>query len=225
MSSHRRPATEDVTALEAARRASLRNARRDPHPSATLADEQWDNRQRMLAGDWYVADDPTSQELNAHIGRVCAEFAHAYLDDQVAAQQILAEALGSFGDKSLVRPPIVLDYGDNVHIGAHVFINFGLTILDVVPVRIGDYTQIGPNVQLLPPVHPLQPEARKAYLEAGDEIVIGNNVWIGGGAIILGGVHIGDNAVIAAGAVVTKDVPAGMLVAGNPARIMRRLAD
>ena len=74
-------------------------------------------------------------------------------------------------------------------------------------------------------MHPLQPEARKAYLEAGDEIAIGNNVWIGGGAIILGGVHIGDNAVIAAGAVVTKDVPAGMLVAGNPARIMRRLAD
>lgn len=210
-----------IAELEAARRASLRNTDRDPNPTTTLPDDGLDNRQRMLNGQWYIADHPESQALNARIGQVAADFEVAFRQDQQAAQQVLAPALGSFGEGSTVRPPVYLDYGDNIHIGDNVFINFGLTALDVVKVTICDYAQLGPNVQLLPPVHPLGAEARAAYLESGDEIIIGRNAWIGGGAIILGGVHVGDNSVVAAGAVVTKDVPAGVVVAGNPAKIIR----
>nr|WP_120492251.1 sugar O-acetyltransferase [Corynebacterium lactis] len=212
-----------IAELEASRRASLRNLDRDPNPPVALPDDGKDNRQRMLDGDWYIADHPESQAINARIGRVAAEFERVFREDQQAAQQVLAQALGSFGEGSLVRPPIFLDYGDNFHVGRDVFVNFGLTVLDVVKVTLGDHVQIGPNVQLLPPVHPLGAQARKAYLESGDEIEIGDNVWIGGGAIVLGGVKVGENSVIAAGAVVTKDVPSGVIVAGNPAKIIRQI--
>lgn len=210
-----------IAELEAARRASLRNTDRDPNPATTLPDDGLDNRQRMLMGQWYIADHPESQALNKRIGQVAGEFERAFHDDQQKAQELLAGVLGSFGTDSMVRPPIHLDYGDNLHIGNNVFINFGLTVLDVVKVTIEDYAQLGPNIQLLPPVHPLGAKARAAYLEAGDEIEIGRNAWIGGGAIILGGVRIGENSVVAAGAVVTKDVPPGVVVAGNPAKIIR----
>ncbi|ALA67629.1 sugar O-acetyltransferase [Corynebacterium lactis] len=213
--------TRAIEELEASRRASLRNTDRNSNPPLTLPDDGKDNRQRMLDGDWYIADHPESKAINQRIGTVAAEFERAFHEDQEAAQKVLAEALGSFGEGSTIRPPIYLDYGDNFHVGADVFVNFGLTVLDVVKVTLGDSVQIGPNVQLLPPVHPLPAKARAAYLESGDEIEIGDNVWIGGGAIILGGVRIGANSVVAAGAVVTKDVPESVVVAGNPAKIIR----
>lgn len=203
--------------------ASLRNPNRVANPPLELPEDGKDNRQRMLAGEWYIADHPESMALNKSSGEASYRFAQTYVTDGEKAQAVLAEALGSVGEGTWIRPPFTMDYGDNIHIGANVFINFGLTALDVVEIRIGNRTQIGPNVQLLTAVHPLAPEPRKAMLEAGDPIHIGENVWIGGGAIILPGVKVGDNAVIGAGAVVTKDVPERVVVAGNPARIIRQI--
>lgn len=110
-----------------------------------------------------------------------------------------------------------------MHLGNNVEINFGLTALDVAPITIGDDVLIGPQCQLLTPLHPLGHEARRARVESADPITIGNNVWLGGGVIVLPGVTIGDNAVIGAGSVVTKDIPAGVLAVGNPARVIKQL--
>jgi len=181
------------------------------------------NRERMLAGDLYVADDP---ELEAALGRgtrLADEFNALAPRDRDAARKILAELLGGLGEDTWVRAPIYVDYGEHLTIGARTFVNFGLVALDVAPIAIGDDCQIGPNVQLLTAYHPTEPEPRRAKLEAAAPIAIGDNVWLGGGAIVLPGVTIGDNAVIGAGAVVTKDVPADVVAVGNPARVIRPL--
>jgi maltose O-acetyltransferase len=181
------------------------------------------NRERMLAGDLYVADDP---ELEAALGRgtrLADEFNALAPRDRGAARTILAELLGGLGNDTWVRAPLYVDYGEHLTIGARTFVNFGLVALDVAPIAIGDDCQIGPNVQLLTAWHPTESEPRRAKLEAASPIAIGDNVWLGGGAIVLPGVTIGDNAVIGAGAVVTKDVPADVVAVGNPARVVRQL--
>jgi maltose O-acetyltransferase len=133
--------------------------------------------------------------------------------------------LGSFGEGSEIRPPLYCDYGYQIHIGARTFINYGAVLLDVATITIGDDVQIGPNVQLLTPTHPLDPDARRAKLEAARPITIGHNVWLGGGVIVLPGVSIGENTVVGAGAVVTKDLPANVVAVGNPARVIRQLQE
>ena len=181
------------------------------------------NQERMLAGDFYLADDP---ELSARMGRAArlsAEFAALAPVDRAAARVVLEELLAGLGEDTTVRAPIYVDYGDQLTIGARGFVNFGLVALDVAPITIGDDCQIGPNVQLLTAYHPTEPEPRRAKLEAASPIVIGDNAWLGGGAIVLPGVTIGDDSVIGAGAVVTRDVPAGVVAVGNPARVVRDL--
>lgn len=132
---------------------------------------------------------------------------------------LLVEALGNAGEGAEIRPPFHCDYGFNIYLGAGAFLNFNCVILDVAPVSIGEATQIGPGVQILAADHPREAAARATGLEFGRPIRIGARVWIGGGAIILPGITIGDDAVIGAGSVVTHDVPAGATAMGNPARI------
>jgi maltose O-acetyltransferase len=115
------------------------------------------------------------------------------------------------------------DYGYQIHVGARTFINYGVVLLDVGTITIGEDVQVGPNVQFLTPTHPLDPETRRAKWEAAKPITIGNNVWLGGGVIILPGVSIGENTVVGAGAVVTKDLPANVVAVGNPARVIRQV--
>jgi maltose O-acetyltransferase len=179
-------------------------------------------KQRMLAGELYTADDP---EIAADAARAAAWMAryNASLGDDTADRHaLLVEGLGQVGAGAVVRPPFHCDYGTNIHLGARVFLNFGCVILDVVRVEIGAGTQIGPGVQILTADHPRDPELRAQGLEFGRPIRIGANVWIGGGALILPGVTIGDDAIIGAGSVVTRDVAAGATVAGNPARPIAR---
>lgn len=154
--------------------------------------------------------------------RLAARFQATYTEDADAAQPLLVELLGSVGDEVHVRPPLYVDYGSNITIGARTFVNYNLTALDVAAITIGEDCQIGPNVQLLTPTHPLEPQPRRDKLEAAKPITIGDNVWIGGGALVLPGVTIGDNSVIGA-AVVTKDIPANVVAVGNPARPVRTL--
>ncbi|MER5842987.1 MULTISPECIES: sugar O-acetyltransferase [Streptomyces] len=179
------------------------------------------NLERMRAGDLYIADDPEIARRQQAAVRLTARFQAAFVEDAAAAQPILTELLGSVGEEAHVRPPLYVDYGSNITIGARTFVNYNLTALDVAAIVIGEDCQIGPNVQLLTPTHPVEPGPRRDKLEAAQPITIGDNVWIGGGAIVLPGVTIGDNSVIGAGAVVTKDVPANVIAVGNPARPVR----
>ncbi|MBE3008928.1 sugar O-acetyltransferase [Microbispora sp. NEAU-D428] len=177
----------------------------------------------MLAGELYIADDPESARRAQRAARLADAYHRAALADESAARSILTELVGSLGEGAVVRPPLYVDYGENITIGARTFVNYNLTALDVAAITIGEDCQIGPNVQLLTPTHPIEPEPRRAKPEAAEPITIGDNVWIGGGAIILPGVTIGENSVIGAGAVVTKDVGANVVAVGNPARVIRRL--
>jgi maltose O-acetyltransferase len=180
-------------------------------------------KERMLAGDLYIADDP---ELGAASRRACLltrEYEASYAADAALARQVLARLLGEVGDGVHIKPPLFVDYGFNIAIGAGTFVNYGLVALDVARITIGRDVQIGPNVQLLTPTHPLDPDLRRAKYEAAKPIVIGNNVWLGGGAIVLPGVSIGDNSVIGAGAVVTRDIPPNVVAVGNPAAVIRHL--
>ncbi|MGU3494858.1 sugar O-acetyltransferase [Xanthobacteraceae bacterium A53D] len=174
-------------------------------------------RDRMLAGELYLAADP---ELVAE-RRAAADWMARYNALGLTNEQrvdLLREQFAAVGEGVEIRAPFHCDYGGNIEIGDRVFLNFNCVILDVVKVTIGDGTQIGPGVQILTADHPRDAAERASGLEFGKSIIIGRDVWIGGGALILPGVHVGDGAIIGAGSVVTRDVPRGATVVGNPAR-------
>ena len=173
----------------------------------------------MLAGDLYLADDPELVAEARHAQRLAEEFNRSRAHDAAGRHRLLEELLGDLGEDVDIRPPFYCDYGHNISVGARTFANYGLTALDVAPIRIGCDVQIGPHVQLLTATHPVDPEVRRAKWEAALPITIGDNVWLGGGAIVLAGVSIGDDTVVGAGAVVTRDLPAGVVAVGSPARI------
>jgi maltose O-acetyltransferase len=169
-------------------------------------------KQRMLSGELYQAMDA---ELAADRAR-CEALLLRYNGGEHAA---LRELLGGIGERSEVRAPFFCDYGKNITLGSGVFLNFNCILLDVMPIVIGDGTQIGPGVQIYAADHPREADVRREGWELGRAVTIGRNAWIGGGALILPGVVVGDDAIIGAGSVVTRDVPAGATVMGNPARI------
>lgn len=177
----------------------------------------------MLAGDLYIADDPQLAADSRRAAILMHQFNTSDPSDGDARRALLRELLGTLGDGAEIRPPMLCDYGYQIHVGARTFINFGAVLLDVAPIWIGEDVQVGPNVQFLTPTHPLEPEPRRAKWEAAKPITIGNNVWLGGGVIICPGVTIGENTVVGAGAVVTKDLPANVVAVGNPARVIRQL--
>ena len=136
---------------------------------------------------------------------------------------ILKELLGTCYDDIHINQPFRCDFGSNIHIGKCFFANFNLTILDEAEVRIGDNVFIGPNVSIYTACHPLDAVERDKGVEWAEPVMVGNSVWIGGNAVILPGVTIGNNVVVAAGSVVTRDIPDNVVVAGNPAVIKKRL--
>jgi maltose O-acetyltransferase len=175
-------------------------------------------RERMLAGDLYIADDPQLAQDSARALALTARY------NAEGRREILTELLGALGEGSEIRPPFRCDYGYRTFVGARTFANFGLVSLDVATVTIGDDVQIGPSVQLLTPTHPVEPGPRRDKWESARPIVIGDNVWLGGGVIVCPGVTIGPNTVVGAGAVVTRDLPADVVAVGNPARVTRELS-
>ncbi|SET72095.1 maltose O-acetyltransferase [Geodermatophilus poikilotrophus] len=182
-------------------------------------------RERMLAGDLYIADDPELAEANATALDLTAAYNATTVRQRPLRRQLLERLLGAVGEDTEIRPPLFVDYGTHVRVGARCFANFGLVALDVAAIAIGDDVQIGPNVQLLTPTHPVEPQPRRDKWEAARPITIGNNVWLGGGVIVLPGVTIGENTVVGAGSVVTKDLPPNVVAVGNPARIVRAVGD
>ncbi|KAJ3273894.1 hypothetical protein HDV01_003725, partial [Terramyces sp. JEL0728] len=178
-------------------------------------------KQKMLSGQAYYALDPEllyergsaaekQKRLNATDPRIPA--------DQAVHLKLLRECFHKVGQGCHVQTPVYFDYGYNIELGENVYFNAGCVLLDVCKITVGNGTLFGPNVQVYTAAHPLDPVTRSKAIEMGYPITIGKNVWIGGSAVILPGVTIGDDSVVAAGSIVTKDVPAGVVVKGNPAR-------
>ena len=180
-------------------------------------------RDRMLAGEPYIADDPVLAEESRRAQRLTHEINSADPNDHDLRRRLLTELLGVFGEDSEVRPPFHCDYGYQTTIGARTFANWGLVSLDVATVTIGDDVQIGPGVQLLTATHPIDPGPRRDKWEAAEPIVIGDNVWLGGGVIVCPGVTIGADTVVGAGSVVVQDLPSGVVAVGSPAKVIRSI--
>jgi len=180
-------------------------------------------REKMIAGELY---DPLDPELVAARSR--ARDLVQRLNATAEAQQderrhITTELFAAGGGDVWIQPPFFCDYGWNISLGRRVFFNFNCVILDVCPVRIGDNTLVGPAVQIYTATHPLDHEIRRQWLEFGKPVQIGDDVWLGGAAVICPGVTIGSRVVIGAGSVVTRDIPDGVFAAGNPCRVVRTL--
>jgi maltose O-acetyltransferase len=149
--------------------------------AAGQAGDARSQRERMLAGDLYIADDPELIQESLQAQTLLKAFNDSSPEPE-GRRRLLLDLLGSLGEGTEIRPPLYCDYGTNLHIGARTFVNFGLVALDVAQIRIGDDVQIGPRVQLLTPTHPLEPALRRAKWEAAEPIAIGDNVWLGGGS-------------------------------------------
>lgn len=180
-------------------------------------------REKMVGGELY---DPLDPELTAERQRarlLCQALNSSREDEKETRAHILAQLIPESGPHLWLQPPFYCDYGSNITLGAHVFFNYNCVVLDVAPVTVGNHVLLGPAVQLYTATHPLSAAERRRGLEAGHPIWIEDDAWLGGGVIVLPGVRIGQGAVIGAGSVVTKDVPAHVFAAGNPCRVIRPL--
>lgn len=178
-------------------------------------------KQKMLAGQSYDAADAELVADRAAVAAWMARFNASVAATPFDRLILLRQQLAVVGDGTEIRPPFYCDYGSNIRIAPGVFVNFNCVMLDVAEVTIGAGSQIGPAVQIYTAEHPRDAALRRAGKEFGRPVRIGSNVWIGGGAIVLPGVTVGDDAIVGAGSVVTRDVPAGATVFGNPARARR----
>lgn len=180
-------------------------------------------KEKMLAGDLYNPDDPELVYARRR-ARELTKALNGSDDAQVEERaRLIVLLLGSIGEGVRIQPPFFCDYGFNIHLGNSVFFNFNCVVLDTARIEIGDHVMIGPNVQIYAPIHPMNAGERRTWLEASNPVTIGSDVWVGGGAIICPGVTIGDRAVIGAGSIVTRDIPADVFAAGNPCRVIREL--
>jgi maltose O-acetyltransferase len=180
-------------------------------------------KQKMLAGALY---DPLDAQLcreRARARDLCLRL-NATREDEQAERTALLEQLFGRVTSAWIQPPFFCDYGPNIELGDRVFFNFNCVVLDVAQVRIGSHTLFGPAVQIYTATHPLDAATRRQGLESAIPIGIGDDVWVGGGAIVCPGVSIGARSVIGAGSVVTRDIPNDVFAAGNPCRVVRSLA-
>lgn len=180
-------------------------------------------KEKMLAGELYNPADPVLLKDRDEARRKVRLYNQTLETEVEQRLKMLKELLGSTGKNIYIEPNIRFDYGYNTHVGDNFYANFDCIILDVCEVRFGDNCMLAPNVQIYTATHPLNPTERNFGREYAKPITFGDNVWIGGGAIINPGVTVGDNVVIASGAVVTRDVPDNVVVGGNPARIIKNI--
>ena len=182
-------------------------------------------KERMLAGLPYKAWLDGLEEERELCKQKVYEFNLLPPKERSRIPALLKELLGKTGDSLWVEPPFHCDYGWNIEVGENFFANYNLTILDVGKVTIGKNVMIAPNVSIYTAGHPVHPDSRNSGYEYGIPITIGDNVWIGGSVVILPGVTIGNNAVIGAGSVVTKDIPDNAIAAGNPCKVIRTVTE
>jgi maltose O-acetyltransferase len=182
-----------------------------------------EQKRRMLHGELYQADDAELVADRLRCRLLLERFNATSAADPDQRHKILHDLLGHLGVDSVIMPRLECDYGYQIRVGERCFVNYGAIILDTAAVTIGSDVQLGPGVQLLTATHPLDPATRRTGLESAAPITIGFGAWLGGGVIVCPGVSIGDECVVGAGSVVTRDLPPRVLAAGNPARILRDL--
>lgn len=182
-------------------------------------------RDKMLAGELYLAADPELVALRRHARRLVREFNATTEDEPERRSELLQTLFGFVGGPIEIEPTFRCDYGSNIRVGSGFYMNFGGVILDCAAVDIGDQVQCGPGVHIYAATHPLLARERIQGPELARPVKIGHRVWLGGGVIVCPGVTIGDDTTIGAGSVVTRDIPEGVLAAGNPCRIIRSLAE
>jgi maltose O-acetyltransferase len=180
---------------------------------------------KMLAGELYLATDPELVAADLRAQNLLFRFNLTPPDARDERRALLVDLFGSFGDSAVVRPSFRCDYGSNITIGEGTFINYDCVFLDCNCIVIGREVQIAPRVQIYTATHPLDPATRRSSLEFALPVVVHDGVWLGGGVIVCPGVTIGENTVVGAGSVVTRDLPAGVLAVGNPCRVLRPIPD
>ncbi|WP_155973042.1 sugar O-acetyltransferase [Streptococcus ruminantium] len=178
-------------------------------------------REKMLAGQPYTADDSELRQMRMLTRQNMQKFNNEL--DGEKRSELIKSWFGGTGERLYMEPNFCCDYGSNIHVGEDFYANFNCTMLDVCPITIGKNAMIGPNCQFLTPLHPLDPIERNSGLEYGSPITIGDNFWAGGGVIVLPGVTLGDNVVVGAGSVVTKSFGDNVVLAGNPARVIKEI--
>ena len=171
-------------------------------------------KEKMLSGELYLASDKTLSNDRFQARQLLKALNNERPGDNEHTYNIVGKDFG-------LEPPFFCDYGYNISVGDQVFFNFNCVLLDITPIKIGNRTMFGPGVHIYSATHPLDAKTRSSLLEFGKPVTIGDDVWVGGGAIICPGVNIGDRSIVAAGAVVTRDVPTDVIVGGNPARIIK----
>lgn len=182
-------------------------------------------RERMLAGETYNPLDPELAEMHLRAQRLLHTFNNTSSVGVGQQQAVMRKLLGALGEDCEIKPPFRCDYGCNIYAGERVFINYDCIILDCNEVKLGDCVLLGPKVQIYTATHPFASTERRDGWESALPIEIGNDVWIGGGAILCPGTSIGEGSTVGAGSVVTRDIPRGVFAAGNPCRVIRRIAD
>jgi len=193
-----------------------------------MTESKWEDAvnsefQKMLAGGLYNANHSELVAKRKRAREITRIYNQTTEDEFEKRTELLNALLGKVGQNIYIEPPFYCDYGINIFAGDGLYLNFGCVVLDCAEVHFGENVLCGPYVQIYTVAHPFDPRARSEGLEFAKPIHIGDQVWIGGGSIILPGVTIGDNTVIGAGSVVTKDIPAKVLAAGNPCRVIREL--
>ncbi|TKX81054.1 maltose acetyltransferase domain-containing protein [Halorubrum sp. SD626R] len=179
--------------------------------------------ERMLAGELYDPSDPTLAADRARARDIARRYDATSEAERDRRERLLRELFDAVGEDATVQPPVRCDYGYNVAVGGDFFANYGCVFLDSNPIEFGDRCLLGPGVHVYTPTHPLDPDERATGRERAEPVTVGDDVWIGGRAVLNPGVTVGDGAVIASGAVVTRNVPARTVVGGNPARVIREI--
>lgn len=182
-------------------------------------------KEKMLSGKLYTAQDQELARAYKNAQRLTRLFNQTTEDEFEQRLAYLKELLGTTGENLWIEPTFRCDYGCNIYIGENFYANYDCIILDVCPVTIGNHVFLGPRVCLYTATHPIDAEVRAAGLEYGKPVTIGNDVWVGGNTIINPGITIGSNVVIGSGSVVTKDLPSGVMAAGNPCQVLRPISD
>ena len=178
-------------------------------------------KEKMLAGELYLASDPTLVEMRDRAQELMQQFNQSSPYQKSLRQETIRQLFGNIGQTFSINPPFYCDYGCHIYAGENLYINYDCTILDCAEVHIGNNVLIATKVQIYAAYHPTDPTVRLTQKELAAPVRIGNNAWIGGGAIICPGISIGDNTTIGAGSVVTKDIPANVVAVGNPCKVIK----
>ena len=182
-------------------------------------------KQKMHSGEVYFSHEPALVEEQTQCLEILYDYNQSRPSQHALRQQILTQLFACIGENCYFEPPLRANWGKHTHVGKQVYANFNLTLVDDTTIIIGDYVMFAPNVTLATAGHPIEPGLRRHVGQFNMPVTIENNVWIGAHTVVLPGVTIGENSVIGAGSVVTRDIPANVVAVGNPCRVLRPIGD